>query len=116
MAIKKQYLKSKPVCKVTFSVPAEEAKKVAVVGTFNEWNEKKAVKLKTPPERCYNPIPDGKSGNMQLPKGCVYCRHKFECHKDANEGKGLRVFKYSNGNRYLTQVPKVPNVIEVTQI
>ncbi|MBT8254365.1 MAG: glycoside hydrolase [Flavobacteriaceae bacterium] len=46
MAIKKQYLKSKPVCKVTFSVPAEEAKKVAVVGTFNEWNEKKAINLK----------------------------------------------------------------------
>lgn len=46
MAIKKQYLKSKPVCKVTFSVPAEEAKKVAVVGTFNEWNQKKAVQLK----------------------------------------------------------------------
>ncbi|MEH6535304.1 MAG: isoamylase early set domain-containing protein [Psychroserpens sp.] len=46
MAITKQYLKSKPVCKVTFSVPAEEAKKVAVVGTFNEWNEKKAVQLK----------------------------------------------------------------------
>lgn len=38
MAIKKQYLKSKPVCKVTFSVPAEEAKSVAVVGSFNEWN------------------------------------------------------------------------------
>lgn len=27
MAITKQYLKSKPVCKVTFSVPAEDAKK-----------------------------------------------------------------------------------------
>ncbi|MBR9915777.1 MAG: glycoside hydrolase [Algicola sp.] len=39
MAIKKQYLKSKPVCKVTFSVPAEEANEVAVVGTFNEWNQ-----------------------------------------------------------------------------
>ena len=38
MAIKKQYLKSKPVCKVTFSVPAKEAKHVAVVGNFNEWN------------------------------------------------------------------------------
>jgi 1,4-alpha-glucan branching enzyme len=38
MAIKKQYLKSKPVCKVTFSVPAKEAKNVAVVGSFNEWN------------------------------------------------------------------------------
>ena len=38
MAIKKQYLKSKPVCKVTFSLPAEDAKAVAVVGNFNEWN------------------------------------------------------------------------------
>ena len=40
MAIKKQYLKSKPVCKVTFTVPAKEAKKVAIVGSFNEWNSK----------------------------------------------------------------------------
>ncbi|KQC29902.1 isoamylase early set domain-containing protein [Flagellimonas eckloniae] len=48
MAIKKQYLKSKPVCKVTFSVPADEAKKVAVVGDFNNWNPKgsKLKKLK----------------------------------------------------------------------
>ncbi len=46
MAIKKQYLKSKPVCKVTFSIPAAEAKSVAVVGSFNEWNTKKATKLK----------------------------------------------------------------------
>ena len=38
MAIKKQYLKSKPICKVTFSVDANEAKEVVVVGTFNEWN------------------------------------------------------------------------------
>ncbi|SFZ90882.1 Glycogen recognition site of AMP-activated protein kinase [Flaviramulus basaltis] len=41
MSIKKQYLKSKPVCKVTFSLPTEDAKKVSVVGSFNEWNEKK---------------------------------------------------------------------------
>lgn len=46
MAITKQYLKSKPVCKVTFSVPAEDAKKVQVLGTFNDWNEKEAVELK----------------------------------------------------------------------
>ena len=38
MAITKQYLKSKPVCKVTFTVPAAEAENVAVVGDFNEWN------------------------------------------------------------------------------
>ncbi len=49
MAIKKQYLKSKPVCKVTFMVPAEEAKKVAVVGDFNNWNPKGSMlkKLKS---------------------------------------------------------------------
>ena len=46
MAITKQYLKSKPICKVTFTVPAEDAKKVSVLGTFNEWNEKKALQLK----------------------------------------------------------------------
>ena len=40
MSIKKQFLKSKPVCKVTFTVSAEEAKNVAVVGSFNEWNAK----------------------------------------------------------------------------
>ena len=40
MAIKKQYLKSKPVCKVTFSILAEDAKKVSLVGSFNDWNEK----------------------------------------------------------------------------
>ncbi len=40
MAIAKQYLKTKPVCKVTFTVPAEEAKKVAVVGDFNNWSTK----------------------------------------------------------------------------
>ncbi|WP_353779111.1 isoamylase early set domain-containing protein [Winogradskyella sp. 3972H.M.0a.05] len=38
MAIKKQYLKSKPVCKVTFTVPAEEASEVTVAGNWNEWN------------------------------------------------------------------------------
>ena len=41
MSIKKQYLKSKPVCKVTFRIPEEIGKSVGtahVVGEFNEWN------------------------------------------------------------------------------
>lgn len=38
MAIKKQFIKSKPVCKVTFSVEAKEAKTVVVLGDFNNWN------------------------------------------------------------------------------
>ncbi len=40
MAISKKYLKSKPVCKVTFSILAKDAKKVALVGDFNKWNVK----------------------------------------------------------------------------
>ena len=38
MAIKKQFVKTKPVCKVTFSILAKEAASAAVVGDFNNWN------------------------------------------------------------------------------
>ena len=41
MALAKQFSKSKPVCKVTFSLSSEMiegAKKVAVVGEFNQWD------------------------------------------------------------------------------
>jgi 1,4-alpha-glucan branching enzyme len=40
MGISKQFLKTKPVCKVTFTVPAQDAKNVTVVGDFNNWNPK----------------------------------------------------------------------------
>ena len=38
MSIKKQFIKTKPVCKVTFSVEAKVAQTFAVVGDFNNWN------------------------------------------------------------------------------
>ncbi|GEC78936.1 isoamylase early set domain-containing protein [Flavobacterium aquatile] len=38
MAIKKQFIKTKPVCKVTFSLEAKEANTAAVIGDFNSWN------------------------------------------------------------------------------
>jgi len=41
MSLKKQILKSKPVCKVTFRFPkglAEDAETVALVGSFNNWD------------------------------------------------------------------------------
>jgi len=38
MALTKKYLKSRPVCKVTFTVPAMEATNVAVAGDFNAWD------------------------------------------------------------------------------
>jgi len=62
MAIKKQFLKSKPVCKVTFTVPAEDAKKVAVVGSFNEWSEK-ATPLKKLKNGSFKGTVDLEAGN-----------------------------------------------------
>ncbi|MFT5312106.1 MAG: 1,4-alpha-glucan branching enzyme [Paraglaciecola sp.] len=41
MAFTKQYLKSKPVCKVTFKISKEEARAadtVCLVGDFNDWD------------------------------------------------------------------------------
>ena len=75
---------------------------------------KGAMDKTNPPDRCYDDVPDGASGNRKLAFGCFYCEHKRTCWSDTNEGKGLRVFNYANGNRYLTQVNKVPNVEEVT--
>jgi len=73
----------------------------------------KQLKKKTPPARCHAPVPNGSYGNMQLPTECKWCPHKFVCHKDANEGKGLRTFKYSTGLTYLTKVVRLPKVEEV---
>ena len=64
MSIAKQYLKTKPVCKVTFTVPAEDAKKVAVVGDFNNWNPKGTLLKK---------LKNGTfKGTVDLPKETTY--------------------------------------------
>jgi hypothetical protein len=65
------------------------------------------------PDKCYTDIPDGKSGNRSLAVGCVYCNYKHTCWADSNQGKGLRVFKYAKGNKFLTQVVREPDVEEV---
>ena len=48
MSVKKQFIKTKPVCKVTFAIEAKESNAVAVVGDFNNWNpsEGELAKLK----------------------------------------------------------------------
>lgn len=43
MPIKKQFVKTKPVCKVTFSIEAKEAVQASVVGDFNNWNAKEGT-------------------------------------------------------------------------
>jgi 1,4-alpha-glucan branching enzyme len=44
MSLTKKYLKSKPICKVTFTVPASEASTVAVAGDFNDWDTTASLK------------------------------------------------------------------------
>jgi len=76
-------------------------------------NVKNIIASDSPPDFCYAPIPEGKAGNMKVARGCSWCPHKFECHKDANEGQGLRVFNYAKGPVYFTKIVSEPNVEEV---
>lgn len=48
--LKKQYSKTKPVCKVTFTLPKEavnEANEVKVLGDFNNWSWKEGLQMKS---------------------------------------------------------------------
>lgn len=49
MSLKKQFLKSKPTCKVTFTVEPElinGGKEVAILGEFNDWDPTDATMRK----------------------------------------------------------------------
>lgn len=65
---------------------------------------KHVVSQDTPPPRCYDEVPEGKSGNMRLGVGCSYCGHKEICWP------GLKTYYYSSGPKYLTKVVKEPRV------
>jgi hypothetical protein len=69
---------------------------------------KKLVEQPTPPDVCYEPIADGKSGNRKLAVGCSYCAYKKECWPS------VRAFAYSTGPRYLIEVHNEPKVQEIT--
>ena len=53
-------------------------------------------------KRCFEPVEDGKSGNMKLGVNCSYCDFKWECWP------GLRLFLYRDKPRYLTHVEREP--------
>jgi hypothetical protein len=59
------------------------------------------------PSKCYEDMPDGKSGNRKLAMGCSYCDFKYHCWE------GLQTYYYANGPRYLTHVDKEPRVAGV---
>lgn len=71
-------------------------------------HKKKILELKEPPEeKCFEPVPEGKSGNEKLSVGCSYCSFRQSCWS------GLRIFVYSTGPVFLTKVVKEPKVIEL---
>lgn len=63
--LKKQYLKSRPICKVTFYLPAAvKAESVHLVGDFNDWDEQV-----TP----MKPLKDGRfAATLELEPGKEY--------------------------------------------
>lgn len=66
--LKKQYLKTRPTCKVTFRLPGEafpEAGSVTVVGDFNNWNRES-----TPMKRLKN---GDFTVTIELKTGHDYC-------------------------------------------
>jgi len=77
--LKKQFLKSKDVCKVTFYTPASiEAENVYLVGDFNEWSET---------THAMEPLKDGRFKiTLELDKGNTYqfryLVDKSEWHND----------------------------------
>lgn len=71
---------------------------------------KKVIEKDTPPaELCYEPIPFGKGGNMEINRLCAMCPFKVKGGCFPN----LRAFKYANGIKYLSHVQKEPDVPEV---
>lgn len=65
---------------------------------------------KTPPKRCYEDQPEGKSGNRKLGVGCSYCPFRETCWADANNGEGLKKYYYSRGPVWFTKIVKEPKV------
>jgi len=76
-------------------------------------NVKELIVKDTPPDFCYDDVAEGVSGNMKLSKGCGWCPHKIECHKDANDGQGLKAYSYAKGPVYFTKIIKQPKVEEI---
>lgn len=75
----------------------------------SKWYMKEVIKLvKHPeaPERQYEDVEDGKSGNRAVPNDCSYCDFVKKCWKP-------RAFKYANGIKYLTEVNRLPKVEEI---
>ncbi len=82
MALKKKYLKNKPICKVTFTIPkeiGERFKTASVLGDFNQWDINANIMLKLKKDRSF-------STTIDLDKGKEYkFRYLLDGEQWANE-------------------------------
>jgi 1,4-alpha-glucan branching enzyme len=94
MSLEKKYNKSKGTCKVTFCVPkeaAKTAKKVAVVGEFNNWNGG-GVALKKDKNGNFK-------GSVELPVGREYqFRYLFDAINWENDEQADKYVMAGVGN------------------
>jgi hypothetical protein len=77
-------------------------KLVQITSALDLWEERKLE-----PIRGFDPVPEGKSGNMKLGVECSYCAYKKACYPS------MRAFAYERGPVFLTVVKKQPNVPEI---
>lgn len=102
MSIKKQYLKSKPECKVTFVLTKEvatNAKEVTLVGEFNNWNKEVTLMTK---------LKNGSfKTNINLPAGKEYQFRYLVDGKDwinDNEADKYVLNNFSNEDNFVISV------------
>lgn len=98
LVIEKQRFK---LCLDVYNLKEEVDKKAEEVAKAKE------VVAGPMPERCYEPEPEGKSGNMKLCTACSYCGWRKKCWPEA------RTFLYSTGLKHLVDVRKTPLVPEI---
>ena len=99
--IKKQFLKSRPVCKATFMVPAEQVNgSVGIVGEFNNWNADEPIKMTKKKDGNY-------SATVELPLG-----REVEFRYVTSEGEWLND---AHADRYVTTPYGTENSVVSTQ-
>lgn len=58
----------------------------------------------SPPAKGFEPVPEGKSGNLALGVNCGYCDFRRKCWPDT------QTYLYSTGPKHLVKVEREPNV------
>ena len=91
------------ICLDVHTFDEQKLKEIAETNGRN----KVSAEGETTPERAFEDVAEGKSGNRKLDVNCSYCQFKNQCWPE------LRTFLYSRGPVFLTKVEREPDVFEV---